>query len=356
MRTRRWLLALGGWGALGLFSASQYYLNDLSRGREVNWHTPIVPSLTRWYLWAGLTWLILGALRRFPLDRGRWRRGLLAHLPLSVAVAFAHVFVFVLIVWLLNDRAPAFGSLLRLNVAVNVHTNLLTYWGIAGIVLARDFYRKYRERELRSAQLETELARSQWAALRAQLHPHFLFNTLNAISALVERAPEQAERMIARLSDLLRATLETSDAQVPLRRELEFVERYLAIERVRFGERLRVEMDVSPRALEAEVPHLILQPLVENAVNHGVARRAAAGRIWIRARREAGRLVLGVRDDGPGVPDVGAIEEGIGLASTRRRLEQLYGPDARLDLHSERGFDVVLTLPCAAGALGGARP
>jgi len=261
-----------------------------------------------------------------------------------------------LIVWLLNDRAPAFGSLLRLNVAVNVHTNLLTYWGIAGIVLARDFYRKYRERELRSAQLETELARSQLATLKAQLHPHFLFNTLNAISALVARAPEQAERMIARLSELLRATLETDEARVPLRRELEFVERYLAIERVRFGERLRVETQVDPSVWGAEVPHLILQPLVENAVKHGVARHAAGGRIRITARQEVNRLVLEVHDDGPGAADAAAIEEGIGISNTRRRLERLFGADARLEFRSEEGFTAALSLPRTVGAPGGARP
>ena len=180
-----------------------------------------------------------------------------------------------------------------------------------------------------------------------QLQPHFLFNTLHAISALMYRDPEGADRMIARLSDFLRLTLDSTGVQrVTLKREMEYLDKYLEIEQVRFGERLKVHHDIAPDTLDLLVPNLVLQPLVENSVRHGIAPRASGGRIDIDARREGETLFISVSDDGAG--SSGAIQEGVGLTNTRARLAQMYGGAARLDLTPANGsgFSSRLSIPC----------
>ena len=211
-------------------------------------------------------------------------------------------------------------------VVKTFHLNLLIYWVIVSVHHAFDYYRQVQERELRAAELEKRLAQARLQALQMQLNPHFLFNTLHAISSLMHKEVEAADRMITRLSDLLRYALESTDAQeVPLRQELDFLERYLEIEQTRFGDRLAVRVDVAPDTLDALVPNLVLQPLVENAIRHGIEPRSQGGRIELRCRRENGRLVLEVRDNGVGLSPNGKLEEGVGLSNTRARLEQLYG-------------------------------
>jgi LytS/YehU family sensor histidine kinase len=205
-----------------------------------------------------------------------------------------------------------------------------------GVSHGIEYYRRFRERELRASQLETRLAAARLEALRAQLQPHFLFNTLHAISALMNRDVEAAERMLARLSDLLRLTLDSAgEPMVPLKRELEFLAGYLEIEQTRFADRLTVQMNVEPDALDAPVPSLLLQPLVENAVRHGIAPRATPGRIEIRARRADGALHIEIEDNGRGLPR--EMREGLGLSNTRARLEQLYGPAHRFELRAAKG-------------------
>jgi LytS/YehU family sensor histidine kinase len=227
---------------------------------------------------------------------------------------------------------------------------MLNYWGILAVSHTLDYYRKYRERELRTSQLEARLAQAQLQVLKMQLHPHFLFNTLNAISALMHRDVEIADRMIARLGELLRLTLASAGAQeVPLKQELDFIKPYLEIEQARLGPRLQVITQIEPATLTALVPNLILQPLVENAVRHGIAPRAKAGRIEIRAYRAGDQLHLEVWDDGPGLTQAPPVnlKGGIGLANTRARLQQLYGPAHRFDLRNgdSRGLVVTLEIP-----------
>jgi len=207
------------------------------------------------------------------------------------------------------------------------HPYVLIYWALVGVCQAIDFYRKYRERALRASQLEARLAQAQLQLLKMQLHPHFLFNTLNAISALIHQDAEVADRMLARLGDLLRLTLQKEGVQeVSLREELEFLDAYLEIEQVRFGPRLTVARQIDPDVLEARVPYLILQPLVENAIRHGILCNGLRGRIEDRARRREDALRLEVSDNGPGLREGnGPLREGIGLANTRARLRQLYG-------------------------------
>jgi LytS/YehU family sensor histidine kinase len=206
------------------------------------------------------------------------------------------------------------------------------------------YYSRYREGEVRTAQLSAQLAQAQLQALRMQLHPHFLFNTLNAISTLVHKDPEIADRMIARLSDLLRLTLENIGIQeVRLAKELEFLERYLEIERMRFADRLEVRMQIAPETLDARAPYLILQPLVENAIRHGIAPRAARGCVEIGAERRDGKLVLTVKDDGPGMGATGA-KHGVGISSTRARLERLYGAAHRFELENGENGGLIVTM------------
>jgi LytS/YehU family sensor histidine kinase len=226
--------------------------------------------------------------------------------------------------------------------------NVVIYWVLVGATHAFHYYERFRERELRASQLEAELAQAQLHRLRAQLHPHFLFNALNAISTLIETDPEAADRMLSQLAGLLRESLrEDAPHEVSLRDELSFLDRYLEIEKTRFPDRLSVALDIHPAMLDARVPHLLLQPLVENAIRHGIARRAGAGRIEIRAWRENGYLRLEVKDNGPGLRDPEIKGKGIGLVNTRARLERLHGQKTLLTLRGlpEGGAVASVTLP-----------
>ncbi|MBI2929810.1 MAG: histidine kinase [Verrucomicrobia bacterium] len=228
--------------------------------------------------------------------------------------------------------------------------HLPVYWVIVSVVHALSYYRRSQERERKAAELTASLAEAKLHALKLQLHPHFLFNALNAIATLVHKDPHAADDMIANLSELLRLALDSADVQeVPLRQELEFLDRYLEIEHVRLGERLRVEKDVAAATLDAAVPTMILQPLVENAIRHGIEPRKSAGIVTIRATREGELLHLSVCDNGVGLGAANQQRErtGIGLANTRARLAELYGERARLQLSGgdEGGLAVDVQLP-----------
>jgi LytS/YehU family sensor histidine kinase len=235
---------------------------------------------------------------------------------------------------------------------VQLDKELLVYWIIVLISHASDYYARLREGELRASQ-------AQLQALKMQLHPHFLFNALNSISALVRKDPEAADRMIARLGDFLRLTLEASATQeVLLRQELEFLDCYLEIERVRYHDRLTTRLDIDPQTLNCRVPNLILQPIVENAIRHGIAPRATPGHIEILAEQADGSLRIQVRDNGPGLPPnhngaaAQGLREGLGLANTRARLAQLYGTSHRFELQNDArgGLVVTLELPGVSAA------
>ncbi|HEX9760728.1 MAG TPA: histidine kinase [Candidatus Acidoferrales bacterium] len=354
----RWSLILLGWTLLALFFFTQTYLTYLYTnrpGQEIPTGFLLKLSLSEWYVWAALTPVMVWLARRFPLERGRWLRGLMVHIPASVAVALVKFTVDVIV------RSELLGMTVAPNVMSRLHPNMVTYWIVVGLAMAFLYYQRYRERELRASQLEARLAESRLQVLKMQLHPHFLFNTLHAISTLMHRDVEAADRMLARLSDLLRLTLDRTGVQeVPLAEELDFLQRYLEIEQARFEDRLQIGLDVAPGALDAHVPYLFLQPIVENAIRHGVAPRAAGGRVEITAftqsrppagegRREDSRLVVEVRDDGPGLPSApgAALREGLGLANTRARLQQLYGAEQEFELANGAtgGLTVRITLP-----------
>jgi LytS/YehU family sensor histidine kinase len=227
---------------------------------------------------------------------------------------------------------------------------LWVYWAVIGVVHAWRYHQKYRERELQAAELTGQLAQSQLQLLKMQLQPHFLFNTLHTISALMHKDVELADEMMVQFADLLRITLDDSQThEVPLRQELEFVTTYLKIEQARLGARLDVRLDIDPQARDALVPNLLLQPLVENAIRHGIAPRVQGGRLVIRARRAGPLLEVRIENDGPGLAEdfPARARTGLGLANTRARLQGLYGEAHQFDLtgRPEGGVVAALTIP-----------
>lgn len=337
---RRWVRGLAGfgfWSVLGLLFSTQLYLAERRLSpHPSSWGQAIGAELPDWYLWGLLALIVRSLARRFRIDRENWERAVPIHFGAGLTLALLHLAFATAIQAVLRGAEPyPFLPKLVDTFAASYHWNLLIYWAIVGLVHARDYARDAQEHRVRAAQLETGVAEARLQALTLQLRPHFLFNTLNAIAELIHEDPAAAERMVGRLADLLRRTLETGgSAEVPLATELELVDRYLDIQAVRFQDRLRVRWDVASEAREARVPAMILLPLVENAVRHGVSARPGPGEVGIRARREADTLRLEVWDDGPGLAGAGGSgpRQGIGLANTRARLAQLYGAAQRIEL------------------------
>jgi two-component system, LytTR family, sensor kinase len=371
-RPRTILILLGVWTLIGLTFASLSFFGTLaiSDYRRVNLVGIFVWNLVAFYLWAALTPLVALLARRYRLDRQRWPSALVIHLPASLVFPALHLCLYLPLYWLaggtLTQEFPTLASLFSYQLFANLPMKVSIYWLILIAINALDYYQSFRVAEVKASELRAELAQAQLRALKMQLHPHFLFNTLNSISALLHRDPEAADQMVARLGDFLRLTLENSgDQEVTLEQELEFLRCYLEIETVRFHDRLSVETDIDPRALNACVPNLILQPLVENAIRHGISRQSAPGRLAIRAALQPdGRLRLEVEDNGPGLSLVSegvthttgapppaartaAAAGGLGLANTRARLENLYGAEHRFELKraTPRGMIVVIEIP-----------
>jgi two-component sensor histidine kinase len=237
-----------------------------------------------------------------------------------------------------------------LRLATHSQSTIPIYWAIVCVTWVVSYYRQLRERERRTLELEARLMQSNLQTLKAQLQPHFLFNTLNAITSLVRRKPGAAQDMIGSLSDFLRVTLDTAQQhEVPLRREMEFLDLYLEIQQARFGQRLRVQKEVDPAALNIAVPALILQPLVENSIHHGIEPRETGGMIFIRAQHQDSSLRFEIRDDGEGLKanQLTALREGVGLSNTKARLQELYGDAHRFRItpNSEGGLTVAVELP-----------
>ena len=349
---KKWGLLLACWTGYGLFFASQVLINQAYRGRPVRWGHTLSNWLICAYIWAGLTPLILYLSARFRIGRANlWN--LPGHMLASLLFSLFQLAAYVAVTSVTGSdpSSKPFSNVFQEFVVTGLHFNLLTYWTLVGLCHAADYYRKFRERALSASQLRAQLANAQLNALKMQLHPHFLFNTLNAIAVLVRKSSnKEAIDMIMGLSGLLRHSLKSIDAQeVSLKEELEFLELYLEIEQVRFKDRLRVRMEVEQETLDALVPNLILQPLVENAIRHGIGRRGSAGLLEISARRENGMLCLRVRDDGPGVALGGTAPATgqIGLTNTRERLRQLYGEAQTFELRnaSDGGAVAALAIP-----------
>jgi two-component sensor histidine kinase len=348
-RSIRWSIWVAFWTLLGLSFASQFYFSSSKAGMEVSWRSAVVYALADWYVFAILSIPVTYLARRFPFEAARWFQSLLVHLPASVLFSLAYM---VVRAWVGTFQSDAgFSDAFRPLLVKTWHFNLLIYWVVLAVTHAFAYYAKFRERELHASELEKSLTEAKLQALRMQLNPHFLFNTLNAISALMHKDVEAADRMVVRLSQLLRAALDNSDEQeVRLSHELRLLEMYLGIEQTRFGDRLSVKMEIDPLALEAQVPNLVLQPLVENAIRHGIEPRRKPGIVEVRAARERNRLLLQVRDNGVGLPS-GGHTEGVGLSNTRARLRELYGKDHEFELSRPEsgGLQVTLRIPLRNG-------
>lgn len=354
-RWKFWALLVGLWSIPALIGSVVYYLQVIAAGEAITWRYALLYQSAAWAPWVALTPIVLALGRRFSLERSRLWVALPVHLAAGLVIGAAY-----LALALAGMRAAAYSAPERSfwtayvdwMLPTYLEFTVLVYLAILGLVYAVEYYRRYVTGVVHASRLEAELARAQLLALRTQLQPHFLFNTLHAISSLMDEDVRAARRMIARLADLLRSTLDTNDQQeITLLRELETLELYLDIERERFSDRLRVDLEVHPDTLEARVPNLILQPLVENAVRHGIAPLHEGGRITVSAARDGSRLVLAVEDDGAGTRD-GQPREGVGLRNTRARLARLYpeGYELLIDRPRDGGFRVRIEIPFVTDA------
>jgi len=348
------LFILGFWTFIALLTSANTLLDPNGRGfQAILPSAPVALAFIESYLWAMITPLVFSLASHYQLERGHqlpriclfFCVGMLIAVGVDVVTGFLRFDVF----HVFRGRFADAGPMWRLQHLWFMN-EFLVYIAILAGGVARDYFLRYHSRreqtillQAQAAQLQAQLADARLAALRTQLNPHFLFNTLHAVSALVERDPRGVRRMIARLSELLRTTLDGADEQeVPLGQELTFTHRYLEIMQIRFQGRLTIQSQVEPGVLDALVPNLILQPLVENAIKHGVSKIDEEGRIDIHARREGERLVMCVRDNGPRVGETGLRPgEGVGLRNTRERLLELYGADQSLTLRGAEDGGVV---------------
>ena len=342
--TWRWLAAL--WCAGALFDACQTVLFMHAIGKQRTWLI-FLTELASWLPWALATPSVIGLARRHPLGRDATFTAVALHLTAFVAIGLVAEAWFAALQTLFNPwdypQPPTFLAAARTSLAFQVPTFLIVYALILSITYVVDS-------RARTARLNEELSRAQLAALRTQMEPHFMFNTLNSIAGLVrDHQNEAAVSMLVGVSEFLRrATEDSHRSQVTLAEEVEYLQRYLDIQKVRFGERLQIRLDIPAELARAQVPNLLLQPLVENAIQHGIARRVAGGTVRVAAALEHGRLHVSVCNDGPQLPaDWQAPHTGVGIGNLRTRLEILHGKDSRLDLRpvDAGGLEVVVTLP-----------
>lgn len=350
----KWTVIFGFWTLFSVLYANQIYFEMLHKpGMHHSWLRIAFWQLLVWYVWGCLSPLILILGRRFPIEAPQLWRGIMVHVCAALLFAFVHVgtetslkmLIRPFDVW--SDDSYFFAQY-TLSLRNFFLFDVLVYWSILGFGYAFDYRQRYRERASMAAQLKAQLAQAQLESLKMQLHPHFLFNTLHTIAGLVRSNESRpAVDMIAGLSDLLRHALENADEQeVPLRDELKFNELYLGIQKVRFSDRLNVRIEAADDTLDALVPNLILQPLVENAVRHGVSVKDTAGQIVIETYRDNEMLHIRVCDDGPGLQAGWRLEDsgGIGLTNTRARLSHLYGAEHRFDLRNGEGGGMTVSM------------
>jgi signal transduction histidine kinase len=347
---QRFGLGLALWTLIGLTDATHSYFLYASRRDPISWPQALGMGLTLWYGWALLALLIFPFCRRFPVEARNWPLRLLLHAGAAVAFALVKLAMDYPVIKTFYCPQPhllTFPRFYRMALTSHFQPYLLVYFSLAGVSHAVAYSRRYREREGRATQLESQLAGTHLQLLKMQLRPHFLLNSLNAVAAMIPADAEAAERMLARLGDLLRQVLDHDGVQeVPLEEEFDFLRAYLELEQIRFGPRLQIRLDVAPEAREGWIPYLLLQPLVENAIRHGLATKRG-GHLSVRARRVESTLQLQVEDDGPGLATLPVVHEGVGLSNTRDRLRRLYGDRHRIELSNrlEGGVRVLVEIP-----------
>ena len=372
--TPPWPWVFGVATGLSIFSWLQAYrltVVNSKPGMSVHAGKLLALNLALWYIAALLMPAVVWAARRFPFDSGRKVRAVLAHVAGALTFASLHFIGLMSVRFLLWDNAGKWSNAtwpqyFQGRIFEQLDWSLMVYTVIVGVSHAIAYYHESQQRKVRAAQLETQVVEARLKTLQAELHPHFLFNTLHAISTLVHRDPDSADRMISRLSDLLRITFDRSgDAVVSLKEESEFLQKYLDIEQTRFQDRLTVSVAIEPDALDGEVPRMILQPLVENAIKHGIAGRHGGDHVHISAglsRVSASgeeRLWMQVRDNGGGlqVRTLKALRTGVGLSNTRARLDCLYGRLYRLEFSDrDGGLSVLIEIPFQRAAPPGVQP
>ena len=303
-----------------------------------------------WYSWAIFGVGVYYLTRRFPLTREYRSTSLWIHLVGCVATYLGHVSVQVAAMALpvYQTLHPTWSHAILHHAGTSIFLNLLMYWSVVAASHAFIFYSQYREREVHAAKLKADLHKAQLSSLKMQLQPHFLFNTLNAVSTLMYRDVSAADQMIGKLGDLLRKTIDQSNvSEITLKEELDFITNYLDIEQARFGDRLTVTFDIAPKAYDAAIPYLILQPLVENAIKHGISNISSPGHIHIQATIQSNVLILAVSDNGPGLEGDSLPGSGTGISNTRQRLEKIYGERFSLSFipNTPEGLIVRLKIP-----------
>lgn len=339
---------------VGCLFVGTFYVGRVSSGQSFDLLTGLNSQMLRFQIWAALSVLIVWFDYRFRAISPDWKFLFPAYVVGAIIWAVAATCLFVVLFWLfdgmMSSKYGSLGETFQTAWASNVAVGIVGYKIILTTNCALDYYRKFQAEKHRATLLEAQLAHAQLQALKMQLQPHFLFNTLNSISHLALETPRTAVRMIALLGDFLRLTIDANGTQeVTLEKEIEFLKCYLEIEQIRFQDRLKVEIDLAPETRSAIVPNLILQPLVENAIKHGISKKMSAEKIVIEAKQDGAHLQIKVENDGHVISENGngLIKNGIGLANTRERLHQLFKDDFRLDLAPLEGggASVILEIP-----------
>jgi two-component system, LytTR family, sensor kinase len=354
VRSTRWLWIAAIWCAGGLFDASQTVLIMYAEGRHHAWLPLFGTELASWLPWALATPLVSSLARRHAIIRGATVPTVAVHLAAFATVSLVTEAWSAVLQMLFNPwdhpQRPTFIDTWGTSLLFQVLTFLIVYALILTVTFVVEARASMARQMTETARLNEELSRAQLAALRGQMEPHFMFNTLNSIAGLVrDHRNDAAVSMIVGLSEFLRRASEDSHrSQVTLAEEVEYLQRYLDIQKVRFGERLQVSVDIPAELLHAQVPNLLLQPLVENAIKHGIAKRVAGGTVRVAGARHNGNLCLSVYNDGPSLPtDWQATHTGVGIGNLRTRLQILHGNESELQLRraDTGGVEVVVTLP-----------
>jgi len=342
----------GVWTIVALFFSTQVFMMYYSERQPIPYKQAFLVQGIGCFLWALVTPLVLWLARRFCIDRNQWFRKVALHFVVSLVLVSALISLHFVIYMILAGRASSITPMRLVGYLYpNLDRWLLVYWLMLLMSHAFNYYNSYRKGELKASQLRTQLVQSQLEALKMQVQPHFLFNTLHSISALLSKDTDGARKMITRLGDFLRLTLENSGSmEVTLQQEIEFLNGYLEIERVRFQDRLTTEIRIDPAVLDARVPNLILQPIVENAMRHAVVN-SRSGHVEISAAARNGAVHIEVNDNGPGLHVDRTLEtrrgKGLGLTNTQARLVGLYGTAARFEMTNRPsgGLNVTIEIP-----------